>query len=466
MATTRLIPLHAGKGRSVGSAIQRVIAYVKNPDKTDAGQLITTYQCNSQTADAEFLLDKREYLQKTGRSRGKDDVIAYHLRQSFVPGEITPEEANRLGRELAMRFTKGNHAFIVCTHVDKHHIHNHIIFNSTSLDCTRNRDFHCSARAMKRLNDTICIENGYSIVENPNRKGKSYDKWLGENKQPSFRERICQSIDEAISKNPRTFAELLELLRQAGYEIRESDHAIRGAGQKRFIRMDTLGEGYSAEELIAVLAGQKTHLPKAKRAQGREKQTETSLLIDVQKKLAEGKGFGYAHWAKIYNTKEMAKTMLYLQDHDLLDYADLSAKVREASSRFSELADEIKAAEKRMNEIAVLKTQIINYINTREVYEAYRKAGYSKKFYAEHESDILLHKASKKAFDELGVKKLPTVKSLSAEYAELMTKKKKAYAEYRKVREDMKELMIVKSNIDRIMGKEETEREVSPKQKT
>ena len=176
MSTTRWIPIHAGKGRTVGRAIEKVIAYVENPKKTGGGQLITCYECESRTADAEFLLAKREYLQKTGRERGKDNVIAYHLRQSFLPGEITPEEANRLGQELAMRFTKGRHAFIVCTHTDKHHIHNNIIINSTTLDSTRKfRDFKGSARAMKRLNDTICAENGYSIVERPNRKGKTYD---------------------------------------------------------------------------------------------------------------------------------------------------------------------------------------------------------------------------------------------------------------------------------------------------
>ncbi len=169
--------LHTGKGRTVGTAIQDIIDYVKNPEKTDNGRLITSFQCDSRIADAEFLFSKRQYLAKTGRRRGADDVIAYTIRQSFVPGEITPEEANRLGQELAMRFTKGKHAFIVCTHIDKAHIHNHIIWNSTALDCTRKfRDFLGSGRAVRRLNDTICIENGYSVVAKPGRRGKSYDK--------------------------------------------------------------------------------------------------------------------------------------------------------------------------------------------------------------------------------------------------------------------------------------------------
>ena len=157
------MPLHTGKGRTVGTAISDILDYVENPDKTDHGRLISSYQCDSRIADAEFLFSKRQYIAKTGRRRGADDVLAYQIRQSFVPGEITPEEANRLGRELAMRFTKGKHAFIVCTHIDKAHIHNHIIINSISLDCTRKfRNFWGSTKAVRRLNDTICMRQRLS----------------------------------------------------------------------------------------------------------------------------------------------------------------------------------------------------------------------------------------------------------------------------------------------------------------
>lgn len=212
MATTRIMPLHAGKGRTVGKAISDIIDYVKNPDKTDHGRLITSYQCDSRVADAQFLLDKQTYAARTGRVRGADDVIAYHLRQSFVPGEITPEEANRLGVELARRFTKGKHAFIVCTHIDKAHVHNHIIWNSTTLECDRKfRNFWGSTRAVHRLSDTICIENGYSIVEAPKRRGQSYNKWLGDAAKPSHKEQLRQAIDRALAQKPASLEELLRL---------------------------------------------------------------------------------------------------------------------------------------------------------------------------------------------------------------------------------------------------------------
>ena len=458
MATTRLMPLHTGKGQDVGTAISDIIDYAENPEKTDYGRLITGYECDSRTADTEFLFSKRQYAALTGRTRGADDVIAYHLRQSFVPGEVTPEEANRIGCELAKRFTNGNHAFIVCTHIDKHHIHNHIIWNSTSLDCTRKfRNFWGSTRAVRRLNDTLCIENGLSIVENPQRHGKSYNKWLGDQAKPSNRELLRVAIDAALAQKPANFDALLKLLRNVGYEIKPGKvHALRGKNQKRFIRLDTLGSGYSEAELRAVLSGEKAHIPRKKIIRPMPEK-QINLLVDIQAKLRAGKGVGYERWAKVFNLKQMAQTVNYLTEHSLLEYDALAAKTASAAARYNELSAQIKADEKRLAEIAVLKTQIINYAKTRDIYVAYRKAGYSKKFLAGHESDILLHKAAKKAFDKLEVKKLPTVKSLQAQYAALLAEKKAAYAEYRKSRDEMKELLTVKANVDRLLGPDKYE---------
>lgn len=463
IATTRIESLHAGKSRTVGKAIQDIIDYVENPQKTDGGRLISSFQCDSRIADAEFLFAKRQYLAKTGRRRGADDVIAYAIRQSFVPGEITPEEANRLGCELARRFTKGNHAYIVCTHIDRHHIHNHIIWNSTSLDHTRKfRDFLGSGRAVRKLSDTICIENGYSIVEHPKGRGKSYDKWLGD-KPPCHRDRLRAAIDTALAQKPADLDGLLKLLGEAGIEVspRGKSIRLRAPGQKRFVRLDgdSLGPEYEITALLDVLAGKRTHVSGAKNIH-RAALPKVNLLVDIQAKLRAGKGAGYARWASVFNLKQMAQTLNYLTEHGLLDYADLKAKAADASARYHDLSEKIKGAEQRMAEIAVMKTHIINYAKTRDVYVAYRKAGYSKKFKAEHESDILLHQAAKKFFDESGLKKLPTVKSLQAEYAALLAEKKSAYAEYRKARDEMKELLTVKANVDRLMGYDKSETDI------
>ncbi len=441
---------------------------MKNPQKTDNGKLITTHQCSGRIAAAEFLLAKQQYAVKTGRHRGADNVVAYAVRQSFVPGEITPEEANRLGQELAMRFTKGNHAFIVCTHIDKAHIHNHIIFNSTSLDCTRKfRNFWGSTRALWRLSDTICIENGYSVVEKPGRRGKSYDKWQGDDAKPSHRETLRMAIDTALAQKPADLDALTQLLRAAGIEVGRRGKALRmkAPGWKRFAEVDSLGDGYSEKELLAVLAGEREHKPRKRRATPQATPQaaapKVNLLVDIQAKLRAGKGAGYERWAKVFNLKQMAQTYNYLSEHNLLDYADLEARTEAATNRFQDLSTKIKAAEKRMAEIAVLKTHIINYSKTRSVYVDYRKAGYSKKFKAEHESEILLHQAAKKFFDSLGLRKLPTVKSLQAEYATLLAEKKSAYADYRKARDEMKELLTVKANVERLLDiqPQQTEKE-------
>lgn len=453
MATTRLMPLHIGKGRTVGTAIEAIIDYVENPEKTDNGNLITSWQCDSCVADREFLLSKQQYIRNTGRVRGTDDVIAYHLRQSFRPGEITPEEANRLGCELARRFTKGNHAYIVCTHIDKAHIHNHVIWNSTALDeHSKFRNFWGSTKALRRLNDTICIENGYSIVENPKGKGKSYDKWLGDQKKPSHRERICYAIDEALAQKPQNFEKLLELLQRSGYQVKDGKiPSLLGEGQKRFIRMDTLGADYTPDDLRAIIAGTKEHTPKKKRVMDSSDKFTGSLLIDIQAKLQEGKGAGYARWAKNFNLKQLSQTLIYLEENNLLDRSALEESTAAVTAQYHTLSAKMKSAEQRMAEIKVLQQHIINYAKTRDTYVAYRKAGYSKKFLSEHESEIILHKAAKQFFDEQGLKKLPIVKSLQAEYAQLLSEKKAMYAEYQQVKSEMRSLQTAKANVDRIL---------------
>lgn len=459
MATTRIIPLHIGQGRTISTAICDIIDYVKNPDKTDNGKLITSFACNSRCVDTEFLLTKQEYIRKTGRVRGKDDVIAYQVRQSFAPGEITPEEANRIGVEFAKRFTKGKYAFVVCTHIDKAHIHNHIIWSAIDTNCNRKfRNFWGSTKAVRQLSDTLCIENGLSIIETPRAHGQGYNKWLGEQAKPSHRELLRAAIDNALSQDPADFEKLLKLLQESGCEvsIRGKSYRLKLPGWEKAARMDSLGEGYRLEDLQAVLSGKNTHMPRKKTATQAEP-PKINLLVDIQAKLQEGKGAGYVRWAKLFNLKQMAKTMNYLSEHGLLDYEDLRQKSEEAAIRFNTLSAQIKTAEKRMVEISALRQNIINYAKTRDTYVAYRKAGYSKKFMMEHEADILLHTAAKQAFDALGYgkyKKLPSIKTLQEEYAALLEEKKRAYGEYRKARNEMKELLTVKANVDRILHME------------
>jgi len=453
IATTRIIPMHHIKGKSITQCLYERTAYATDGLKTARGELISSYECDPVTAAAEFALDKREYFIRTGRSQ-EHDIIAYQIRQSFKPGEVTAEEANRIGYEFAERFLKGKHAFIVCTHINRRHIHNHIIWNSTALDYNRKfRNFWYSTNVVRKLSDLICTEHQLSVVENPKPHGLTYDKWLGNNAKPSHRELLRAAIDEVLAKHPADFEAFLKLLNELGYAVKRGKHiTFHHTDCKKAIRMASLGEGYTEDEIRSVLEGKKNHTPRKRRSLPEAQ--KTSLLIDIEKKLQKGKSGGYERWAKVFNLKQMAQTVNYLRENGLLDYDELKKKSADTTARYNQLSEQIKSAEKRMAEIAVLKTHIANYSKTRDVYVEYRKSGYSKKFLAGHEGEIILHKAAKKAFDELGLKKIPTVRSLQEEYAELLAQKKAVYTEYCAVREKMKELLIHKSNVDKILEKE------------
>ena len=459
MATTRLIPLHTGKGRNFGKAIRNVIGYVSNPKKTHQGELVTGFGCNPETADGEFLLMKREYIAQTGRLRGKDDVIAYHLRQSFVPGEITPEEANRIGCELASRFTHGQHAYVVATHEDRRHVHSHIIISAVNLDCDRKfRNFWGSSKATRRLSDTLCIQNGLSIIEQPKGHSKSYNKWLGNEAKTSQRDGLREALDAVLARQPKDFEELLTMLQRGGWEVKRGKRiSLKGKGQERFKRLDSLGEDYSEAALRAIIAGEKEHHPREKKTV--QPMRQVNLLVDIQAKLQAGKGAGYERWAKVFNLKQMAQTLNYLSENNLMNIEDLTAKTDAAIARVHELQVTIRETEKRMAELHALKGHIINYVKTREVYVAYRMAGYSKKFVAEHEQEIKLHQAAKEAFSALGTQKIPKVKEIQAEYDAQREKKKQAYAAYHQAQDEMRQLLTVRANVERILGIEEKEKE-------
>lgn len=450
MAATRLISLHINKGKTVAQCLADRTDYSENAAKTNNGEFISSYECDPKTADEEFLLSKRQYFHITGREQ-KNDVIAYQIRQSFKPGEITPKEANRVGYELAMRWTKGKHAFIVATHIDKAHIHNHVIYNSTTLDCTHKfKDFFLSGLAVQKLSDRICVEHGLSIITpKPYRERKKRTVYP---KKRSQRDELCAAIDEVLRQKPKTFDKLIQQLSEMGYEFKDGKQkAFRGKEQKRFIRLRSLGEGYSEEELRAVISGKTLHKAKNTSRQVHT-QRQFQMLIDIEAKLAEGKSGGYERWAKKFNRKEAAKTVCLLKERGIGDYDELAALTEQLTNRFGELSDSIKSAEKRMAEIQVMRTHIINYSKTRDTYIAYRKAGYSKKFFEEHREEIQLHKAAKEAFNQFGVTKIPKVKELNEEFYQLLTEKKKAYAEYRQVKKDMQEYLIAKQTVENILG--------------
>ena len=449
MAVTRIIPIRGSKGQSVIKSLTERTDYVKNPEKTENGSLVYAYGCTPQLVAAEFALSKRQYALRTGRK--EPGVIAYHIRQSFKPGEVTPEEANRVGRELAERFLKGRHAYIVCTHTDKRHIHNHIIFNSTTLDgAAKFRDFLGSGRALGRLSDLICLEHDLSVIQSPQCcTNPTYSKWLGEKKPPSHRDTLRADIDAALARKPKSFDELLGLLRQSGWEVSAGAHITFRRDGQRAIRLRSLGEGYSEAELRAVIEGKATHTPRGKRGRA-------SLLIDIEAKLAAGKGGGYERWAKVFNVKQMAKTLLFLQERGIKSRAELTARADAASEKLSAAKERIAELDARIAEVNELRGQIICYAKTREVFAEYKASRYSRKFYDANETEIEQHREAKRYFNERNLTRLPKVKDLNAEFSALVAEKRAAYADYRAIRDEHRELLIHRHNVEMFLGEEKS----------
>lgn len=454
MAATRLIAMHQNKGRSLQKCLKDRTDYAQNPEKTEGGELVSSYQCDPEFVEEQFASSKREYLAITGR-KIVGDIIAYQIRQSFKPGEITPEEANKIGYETAMRWTKGQHAFIVATHVDKAHIHNHIIYNSTALSCDRKfRNFWFSGVALQRVSDLVCLENGLSVIE-PVKPSERVKRTEYPDRR-IFREDIRDAIDACLEQKPKDMDELLRLLLEMGYESKRGKYvSVKGKGQKKFLRFRSLGAGYRERDLERIFAGES----REKVATATEKtEPKLDMLLDIQKMIAKGKGPGYERWAKVHNIKQMAQTLLFLEEHNLRDYDELVAKAKSVSDRFADITERQKSLEARLAEITDLKKHIINYSKTKQIYEAYRESGYSKKFFEAHREEITLHKAAKDAFSKIKGK-IPTIKELNAEYAQVLAEKKKTYSEYRPVRQEMKDYQTAKYNIDRFLQIEEQEKQ-------
>lgn len=448
--------MHITKGKTLAQSISDRTDYGLNPEKTNDGELTSAYACDPRSFAAEVLISKRQYKFYTGKEE-KNDVLVYQVRQSFKPGEVTPEEANQIGYDFASRFLKGKHAFFVCTHTDKAHIHNHIYWNAVTLDCTRKfRDFHRSGRAVARLSDLICTEHQLSVIEKPQRGSSAYNKWHGFKGKLSNREVLRIAIDEALEQKPHDFNAFLSLLSEQGFKIKNGKHlTFLHEDFKQNIRMYTLGDEYSEDAIRAIVKGQKIHQPKKHRTVWDANRPKT--IIDIQAKLAAGMGEGYRRWATVENLKRMAKTKLYMDEHGF-SYEAMSEKKAELFVKEKELSAKITEDQNRLAEINILKTHIVNYSKTRDVYVAYRKSGYSKKYLEEHEPDIIIHKAAKKAFDEMSMKKLPTIKSLQVEFSNLLTSKKTAYAELKKVRDELRDLTVHKANYEELRDLEEREK--------
>jgi hypothetical protein len=467
MATTTIIPLHITKGRSAAAVLSDTADYMKNPEKTNGGEWVTAYECDPLTAAQEFAFARSQYAASTGRRQGANEVVGYHLRQSFAPGECNAATANKIGYDMATSLTKGKFSFMVCTHVDKEHIHSHILLSAVSLDCSRKfRNFKGSAFALRKISDLLCLENGLSVIENPKNSRGSYANWLGK-KPPTAREQLCSLIDEKLIVG-QDMGALLVALKRAGCEVKIGKHtAVKLPGGKKFLRFDTIGGDYSEDALRERLSGKRDVAPRVRVDDGAERkaaeyeaklktQNRPNILIDIQAKIRAGAGGAYQQWMMIFNLKQAARTLIFLQENGIDTYDDLRHKSRAASDAYHERSGRITEIEKQQKEISELQKQIGTYSKTREVYAKYRaikNPKWQQDFYEANRADITLHKAAKKYFDEQGFKgKLPPIASLKQEWATLDSERKSLFRGYKELREKYLTLCTAESNARHMLG--------------
>lgn len=460
MAATRLIPMHLQKSRSMGQCLKERTDYAKNDEKTEAGEYVSTYECDSSTVDLEFEITKNQYAVNTGRSPREKDVIAYQIRQSFKPGEVTPEEANQIGYETAMRWTKGKHAFIVATHVDKAHIHNHIVYNSTTLDAQHKyQNFFLSSFVLRRLSDLICLEHGISVI--PAKKPSEWQKRTTYPKKTTKREDIRNLIDLIFEKKkPDGIDEFLRALEENGYEIKRGKYiSVKGKEQKNFLRLRSLGTGYTESDIEKKIAGESITIAvegaidatKGKRTEQKvEKKVDT--VLDIQSIIAKNKGPGYERWAKLHNIKAISKALILLSERGLEDYGKLSAAAKEASDRFDSLSKRQKEIEARLTEIKTLRQHIFNYSKTKKIYVEYKAKKFDAGFFEEHREALTIHLAARDAFKKFDGP-IPTIRELDAEFQKLLKEKNQIYSEFKSARTEMKELLTVKQNVEQFIGR-------------
>ena len=434
------------KTHPIKSTLKAAIDYILNPEKTDGKLLASSFGCGLETADIEFA-----WTREAAGDRGTH--LGRHLIQSFAVGETTPEEAHKIGMELAGAVLGGKYEFVLTTHVDKDHLHNHLIFNSVSfVDYKKYHSNKQSYYHIRRTSDRICKEHGLSVVVPGQDRGKSYAEYTAEKQGTSYKAKLKTAIDNLIPR-VKDFDELLRRLQEMGYEIKQGKYiSFRAAGQERFTRLKTLGADYTEEAIRERIEGKRTKAAKAPK-----EQRGVSLLIDIENSIKAQESRGYEQWAKIHNLKLAAKTMNFLTEHKIEQYADLVSRIEEINAENVKTADALKSVEKRLADMAVLMKHVTTYQKTKPIYEAYRRAKDKDTYRAKQESSLILHEAAVKTLKAAGVTKLPNLAAMQEEYGKLQAQKEALYADYGKLKKQVKEYDVIKQNIDSILrqGKEQ-----------
>lgn len=426
--------------------MSKAIAYILNPEKTDEKLLVSSYGCASETAAREF-----EWTRKLAEQKGMNPVriIARHVIQSFEIGEVTPELAHEIGKQFADEILGGKYEYVLTTHIDKDHVHNHLIFNA--VDFVNYHAYKSYKRIyydMREVSDRLCKENGLSVIPPSQNKGMSYKEYTEAKRGTSWKQKLKQTIDRLVI-TAKDYDDFLRLMQEAGYEIKTGKYiSFRAEGQERFTRSKTIGENYTEERIKERIAGR---TPRRNRRQTVPK--GISLIGDIQERIRLIDSKGYEYKAKLTILKEAARTLNYLTENNLLQYADLEKKVEDVHSSYDRTGKELKGVEARLREVQPLIKNISNYQRLKPVYDAFQKAKDKPGFKAKHEAELVIFEAARSTLLAMqGDEKLPSLKTLQAQQQRLLDEQQRLYDERAKLKKEVKQIETIKSNVDTFLA--------------
>ena len=434
------------KIKAIRGTLSKAIAYILNPEKTDEKLLVSSYGCASETAAREF-----EWTRKIAEQKGMNPVriIARHVIQSFEIGEVTPELAHEIGKQFADEILGGKYEYVLTTHIDKDHVHNHLIFNA--VDFVNYHAYKSYKRIyydMREVSDRLCKENGLSVIPPSQNKGMGYKEYTEAKRGTSWKQKLKQTIDRLVI-TAKDYDDFLRLMQEAGYEIKTGKYiSFRAEGQERFTRSKTIGENYTEERIKERIAGRTP-----RRSQRQTTPKGISLIGDIQERIRLIDSKGYEHKAKLTILKEAARTLNYLTENNLLQYADLERKVEDVHSSYDRTGKELKGVEARLREVQPLIKNISNYQRLKPVYDAFQKAKDKLGFKAKHEAELVIFEAARSTLLAMqGDEKLPSLKTLQAEQQRLLDEQQRLYDERAKLKKEVKQIETIKSNVDTFLA--------------
>ena len=434
------------KIKAIRGTLSKAIAYILNPEKTDEKLLVSSYGCASETAAREF-----EWTRKIAEQKGMNPVriIARHVIQSFEIGEVTPELAHEIGKQFADEILGGKYEYVLTTHIDKDHVHNHLIFNAVDfMDYHAYKSYKRIYYDMREVSDRLCKENGLSVIPPSQNKGMSYKEYTEAKRGTSWKQKLKQTIDRLVI-TAKDYDDFLRLMQEAGYEIKPGKYiSFRAEGQERFTRSKTIGENYTEERIKERIAGRTP-----RRSQRQATPKGISLIGDIQARIRLIDSKGYEHKAKLTILKEAARTLNYLTENNLLQYADLEKKVEDVHSSYDRTGKELKGVEARLREVQPLIKNISNYQRLKPVYDAFQKAKDKPGFKAKHEAELVIFEAARSTLLAMqGDEKLPSLKTLQAEQQRLLEEQQRLYDERVKLKKEVKQIETIKSNVDTFLA--------------